>query len=142
MSFKGTLMIKILIADDHPTMRNGLKVFLENFDDMQLVGEAASGTEAVDLCRQLQPDVVLMDLLMPHMDGVTATKLILEHCPDTKVILMSGSFQGNLKKQHWMQAHTTTCIKIETLMRWLRQYDLFLAKSLHLRTDQSPCTKG
>lgn len=83
-------MIRILIVDDHAGVRFGLKVLLENYDDLQYVGEAANGHEAVHICNQLQPDVVLMDLVMPHMDGAMATKLIREQCPDVRVIILTN----------------------------------------------------
>ena len=70
--------IRVIIVDDHAVVRSGLSAFLLAFDDLELVGEAADGEEAVQLCAEAQPDVVLMDLVMPGMDGVTATRAILE----------------------------------------------------------------
>ncbi len=71
-------------------VRSGLGAVLMTFDDMSLVGEAANGEEAVRLCRSLQPDVVLMDLKMPVMDGVTATRLIHESQPDIRIIALTS----------------------------------------------------
>jgi YesN/AraC family two-component response regulator len=65
-------MIKILIADDHLIIRQGLRLILETENDLELVGEASDGNEAISLCKKLKPDVVLMDLRMPNMDGLTA----------------------------------------------------------------------
>ena len=69
-------VIKVLIVDDHLMVRDGLRVFLSTFDDIVVVGEAAGGAMAISLCEELNPDVVLMDLLMPDMDGFEATRRI------------------------------------------------------------------
>ncbi len=82
--------IKILLADDHMVVRSGLSTVLAVYDDMKLVGEAGDGEEAVRLCERLQPDVVLMDLLMPRMDGVTATRIIKERWPKIQVIALTS----------------------------------------------------
>ncbi|MGB4676606.1 MAG: response regulator transcription factor [Aggregatilineales bacterium] len=70
--------IRVLIVDDHAVVRSGLAAFLLAYDDLELVGEAGSGAEALRMVGELQPDVVLMDLVMPEMDGAAATKLIRE----------------------------------------------------------------
>ena len=95
--------IRVLLVDDHAVVRSGLAGFLLAFADMKLVGEAASGEEAVSLCRQVQPDVVLMDLMMPGMDGAEATRAIRERCPDIKVIVLT-SFQEEELVQRALQA--------------------------------------
>src|SRR5687768_2870642 len=82
--------IRILIADDHAVVRQGLKMFLGLDDDFDIVGEAANGAEAVDLARQLAPDVVLMDLLMPVMDGIAAIGAIRRELPDIEVIALTS----------------------------------------------------
>lgn len=82
--------IRVLVVDDHTVVRRGLSAFMDAFDDLELVGEAASGEEALRLCIELKPDVVLMDLVMPGMDGVTATSAIRKHCPDTQVIALTS----------------------------------------------------
>jgi NarL family two-component system response regulator LiaR len=84
--------IRVLIADDHTMVRKGLAAVLRAKSDLELVGEAVNGDEAVRLCEQLQPDVVLMDLLMPKMDGTTATRLIRERWPTIQVVALT-SFQ-------------------------------------------------
>ena len=72
--------LRVLLVDDHAMVRRGLAAFLKAFDDLELAGEAAQGEEAVQRCAEVQPDVVLMDLLMPGMDGVAATRAIRERC--------------------------------------------------------------
>jgi NarL family two-component system response regulator LiaR len=79
-----------LLVDDHAVVRSGLSAFLLAFDDLELVGEASSGEEAVRLCDRLQPDVVLMDLVMPVMDGAEATRAIREKCPAIQVIALTS----------------------------------------------------
>jgi two-component system, NarL family, response regulator LiaR len=82
--------IRVLLVDDHNVVRSGLATFLRAYDDLELVGEAKNGLEAVGLCRQVKPDVVLMDLIMPEMDGIAATRAILAECPDIKIIAMTS----------------------------------------------------
>ena len=82
--------LRILIADDHSIWRQGLRIFLELDPELQVVGEAANGAEAVRLAGQLKPDVVLMDLLMPIMDGMAATAAIRSALPDTQVVVLTG----------------------------------------------------
>ena len=84
--------IQVLLVDDHRMVREGLAVFLQVADDLELAGEAEDGAEAVELCARLRPDVVLMDLKMPRMDGATATRLITERFPGIRVIALT-SFQ-------------------------------------------------
>lgn len=82
--------IRILLVDDHRVVRRGLQMFFADDPDLEVVGEAENGAEAVDLARQLRPDVVLMDLMMPVMDGVTAIGLIRQELPDTEVIALTS----------------------------------------------------
>jgi len=90
--------IRVLLVDDHDILRSGLAVFLETFEDLQLVGEAASGLEAVELCTRLHPDVVLMDLVMPDMDGVAATRIIRKRFPGIQVIALTSFEEESLVK--------------------------------------------
>jgi NarL family two-component system response regulator LiaR len=87
-----TSPIRVLLVDDHAMLRKGLRFFLAGFDDLELVGEAASAKEAIRLCAELEPDVVLMDMIMPDMDGAAATQIIREQTPGPKVIALT-SFQ-------------------------------------------------
>ena len=81
--------IKVLIADDHQVVRDGLSAILQTKDDITVVGEARDGVEAVDKTRQLQPDVVLMDISMPRMNGVEATRRIKEQFPNVRVVVLT-----------------------------------------------------
>lgn len=82
-------MIKILIADDHLIIRQGLRLILETESDFELVGEAGDGAEALDLCKKLKPDVVLMDLRMPNMDGMTAIEILHKDQPQIAVVILT-----------------------------------------------------
>jgi two-component system, NarL family, response regulator LiaR len=82
--------IRVVIADDHPLLRRGLETALQVYDDIELVGEAGDGREAVSACARLQPDVVLMDLVMPGIKGAAATREILERCPSTHVLVLTS----------------------------------------------------
>ena len=82
--------IRVLLVDDHAVVRSGLSAFLLAFDDLELVGEARGGEEAVRLCDQLRPNVVLMDLVMPGMDGAAATLAIRDRRPDIQVIALTS----------------------------------------------------
>jgi two-component system, NarL family, response regulator LiaR len=95
--------IRVLLVDDHAVVRSGLAAFLMVYDDMKLVGEAGGGEEAVRKCAQLQPDVVLMDLMMPGMDGAAATRAIRERCPQVQVIALT-SFREEELVQAALQA--------------------------------------
>lgn len=83
-------MIRVLIADDHHVVRRGLLVFLKTQKDIEVIGEAKNGVEAVELAKELKPDVVLMDLVMPEMDGIQATKKIKEHLSTIQVIILTS----------------------------------------------------
>ena len=83
-------VISVVIADDHPFVRHGLRTYLETLADMEVSGEATNGAEAVELVERLRPDVVLMDLVMPELDGVGAIRRIHESVPATRVIALTS----------------------------------------------------
>ena len=91
--------IRVLIVDDHTVVRSGLRAFLLSFDDMQLVGEAEDGDEAVRLCAELKPDVVLMDMKMPGMGGAHATQLIRKQCPQVQIIVLTSFLEEDFVQQ-------------------------------------------
>jgi DNA-binding NarL/FixJ family response regulator len=96
-------VIRVLCVDDHPIVRKGIASLLANESDLKLVAEAASGREAVELHRALQPDVTLMDLKLPDLDGVSATKLIREESPQARIIALT-SYDGDQEVYRALEA--------------------------------------
>jgi NarL family two-component system response regulator LiaR len=88
--------IRVMLVDDHTMVRRGLATFLKIFDDLQLVGEADSGEAAIQLCADVQPDVVLMDMLLPEMDGAASTRVIRQRFPEVQVIALTSFKTGEL----------------------------------------------
>src|SRR5512136_1446363 len=82
--------IRVLLVDDHAVVRQGLRMFIEMQSDMEVVGEGGNGVEAVELAARLNPDVILLDLLMPQMDGVEATRKILARNPHARVLILTS----------------------------------------------------
>ncbi|MEH1946909.1 MAG: response regulator transcription factor [Nostoc sp.] len=91
--------IRVITVDDHEILRRSIKFVLLAFDDIQLVGEAGNGDEAVHLCKQLQPDVVLMDLMMVGMNGAEATRAIRKKCPEIQVLILTSFLENDLVQQ-------------------------------------------
>ena len=90
--------IRVMLVDDHTMVRRGLAAFLKVFDDLQLAGEAESGAAAIPLCAELLPDVILMDMVMPDMDGAAATRAIRQQFPHVQVIALTSFKEGDLVK--------------------------------------------
>jgi NarL family two-component system response regulator LiaR len=88
--------IRVMTVDDHEILRGGIRFLLLAFDDIELVGEAHSGEEALRLCDQVQPDVVLMDIMMPGMDGVETTKALRKQYPHVQVLVLTSFHNGDL----------------------------------------------
>jgi len=86
-----SIPIRVVVVDDHDMLRSSLEIFFEVCEDLLLVGQAKNGEEAVALCEQLQPDVVIVDLRFPEIDGIATTHLIREKCPDTRIIMLTYS---------------------------------------------------
>lgn len=84
--------IRIMIVDDQDVVRRGLNLFLSSFEELELVAEAANGIEAAQLCDETLPDVILMDLMMPEMDGIAATKIIRQKHPHVRVIALTSAY--------------------------------------------------
>jgi len=95
--------IRVMVVDDHPMVRSGLKALLSAYDDLEFAGEAGNGAEAIRLCDRLNPDVVLMDLVMPEMDGAAATRAIRQKHPQIKVVVLT-SFKEDELVQGALQA--------------------------------------
>src|SRR5690348_5083111 len=81
--------VSVMLADDHAVVRDGLRALLEGGNDLQVVAVAGNGREAVAEALRLRPDIVVMDIAMPELDGVEATRRIVERCPDTRVLILS-----------------------------------------------------
>lgn len=91
--------IRVMLVDDHTMVRKGLATFLNVFDDLQLVGEAQNGSDAIKLCNEVLPDVILMDMVMPDMDGGTATNLIRQAFPKIQILVLTSFKEGELIKK-------------------------------------------
>ncbi len=111
--------IRVMLVDDHAVVRSGLSAFLLAFDDLELVGDAADGVEALNLASRVRPDVVLMDLVMPRMDGATATRAIREKFPDTQVIALTSFKEDDLVQDAQGRSHRL--LAQEHLRRQARQ---------------------
>ncbi|HET6598118.1 MAG TPA: response regulator transcription factor [Anaerolineales bacterium] len=98
MSVSSPQPIRVMLVDDHTMVRRGLAAFLKAFDDLQLAGEAESGREAIELCADILPDVILMDMVMPEMDGAAATRAIRQRFPQVQVIALTSFKEGDLVK--------------------------------------------
>ena len=98
MTVSPTQPIRVVLVDDHTMVRKGLALFLKAFDDLELAGEAESGAAAIQMCGDILPDVVLMDMVMPDMDGVNATRAICQQFPQVKVIVLTSFKEGSLVK--------------------------------------------
>ncbi|WP_020577264.1 response regulator [Actinopolymorpha alba] len=90
------MAVRLLIAEDHAVVRQGLRMFLTLDDDIDVLGEAVNGRDALELAHQLEPDVVLMDLLMPVMDGISATAAIRRELPDVEVVALTSFLEDHL----------------------------------------------
>jgi two-component system, NarL family, response regulator LiaR len=88
------MAIRVLVVDDHSVVREGLRMFLARDPDLEVVGEAADGADAVEQARQMRPDVVIMDLLMPVMDGIAATRVIRRELPETEVLALTSVLES------------------------------------------------
>jgi NarL family two-component system response regulator LiaR len=98
MTISPSQPIRVMLVDDHTMVRRGLATFLKVFDDLQLAGEAESGAAAIQLCAEVLPDVILMDMVMPDMDGAAATRAIRQQFPQVQVIALTSFKEGDLVK--------------------------------------------
>ena len=91
--------IRVMLVDDHTMVRQGLATFLKVYDDLQLVGEAADGEAAIRLCAEILPDVILMDMALPVMDGPTTTSVIRKQYPQVQILALTSFKEGELIKK-------------------------------------------
>ena len=91
--------IRVMIVDDHLMVRDGLKVFLSVYNDLDIVGEASDGQTALEVCKRVRPDVILMDIIMPNMDGPTATRKLRAEFPTVQVIALTSFAEKDLVQQ-------------------------------------------
>jgi NarL family two-component system response regulator LiaR len=96
-------VIRVMVVDDHTMVRKGLATFMKIFDDIELVGEAACAEDAIQLCGEIMPDVMLLDIVLPDQDGITVTKVIRKQYPSVQVIALS-SFQDEMMVLNAMEA--------------------------------------
>ena len=116
-------VIRVMIVDDHPQVRRGLAVFLELWDDFLFVGEADNGEKAVTLVETLQPHIILMDLVMPVMDGVTATRIIREKFPNVQIVVLTSTVELEIIQQALDAGAKTYMLKnvtIDTMAQTIR----------------------
>lgn len=107
---------RLLIVDDNPHFRDCLVLFAQTMSNLIVVGEALDGQEAIDQCERLQPDLILMDVMMPHISGIDATRIIHERHPDIQIIAMSG-YDDDDKRAAIITAGAVACIAKDSSFR-------------------------
>ena len=132
------MKIKVLLADDHAMMRGGLRMLLEQNAELNVVGEAEDGRETVRLAKKLSPDVVVMDIAMPDMNGIEATRQILADCPGVKVIALSMHSDRHFVSE-MLKAGATAYLLKECAVDELITAIMTVLKN---RTYLSPCISG
>jgi DNA-binding NarL/FixJ family response regulator len=120
--------IRVMVVDDHDVVRRGLQVFLLAFDDLQLIAEAANGEDAVATCERMQPDVILMDIIMPGMDGIEATQIIRQRFPHINILALT-SLKDDALAEKMLQAGAVAYILKNALIDELA--DAIRAANLH-----------
>jgi two-component system, NarL family, response regulator LiaR len=116
-------VIRVMIVDDHPRVRQALTVFVDVWDDFVLVGEADNGEQAISLVESAEPHVVLMDLMMPVMDGVAATRIIRQKYPDLGIIVLTSTVELDIIQQAIEAGANTYMLKnvsIDTMAKIIR----------------------
>jgi len=129
----GAQKIRVLIADDHPLLREGISAVIQGESDMMVVAEANNGLEAIDCYRQHRPDVTLMDLQMPRMDGVTATNAIRAEFPEARIVILT-TYRGDVQALRALKAGA-----VGYLLKSLIRTELLQAiRSVHTGQRQIP----
>lgn len=124
--------MKILIADDHSIVREGLKSLIDKQKSMQVIGEAEDGQMAIDLTRELSPDIVIMDVSMPNLNGIEATREILRNKPDTKIIILSMYTDKHIVKESLEAGAKGYILKSNLLEELLKAIKTVKANELYL----------
>ena len=147
-------MIRVLLVDDEPLVRSGVRMILESEDDLDIVGEAADGNEALELARQLSPDVVLLDIRMPGLDGIQTTRRLIEQPPSAARILILTTFDLDEYVYEAMKAGASGFIlknvppsKLVDAVRTVASGDALLAPAITRRmierfVQQPPAPQG
>jgi DNA-binding NarL/FixJ family response regulator len=125
--------IKVLTVDDHPILREGIAAIIENHADIVLVGEAANGREAIECFRKLHPDVTLMDIVMPEMDGIDATVAIRKEFPNARIVVLT-TYKGDVQAAHALEAGACGYLLKSTLRKDL----LDTIRSVHVGRRRIP----
>ena len=102
-------MIRVIVADDHHLVRQGIRMLLETAEDIEVIGEAQDGFEAVELAEKLMPDILVMDISMPRLNGVQATELLRARVPSTQVVVLSMHADEAIVRQALRRAPRHTC---------------------------------
>ena len=121
MTISPSQPIRVMLVDDHAMVRRGLATFIKVFDDLELAGEAESGATAIQLCARVLPDVILMDMVMPDMDGATATRAIRQKYPQVQVIALTSFKEATLSSARWKPGRLLIYSKMSLLTIWFGQ---------------------
>ena len=135
-------ILRVLLVDDHVVVREGLKTLINNETDMQVVGEATDGREVRELAAQLRPDVVVMDVSMPHLNGIDATKKLREAFPEIKILALSG-YEDRVYIRRMMEAGATGYVlKRSASGELLRALRLVTSGALYLDSEAARRLEG
>ena len=127
--------IRVMLVDDHTMVRRGLATFLEVFDDLELAGQAGNGDEAIELCARLLPDVVLMDMVMPGMDGDTVTRLIRQQFPTVQIIALSSFKEEQMVQIADLIDSAIKNVEDEALLRSVKRDVKYLCEKFPLYSE-------
>ena len=127
--------IRVLLADDHSIMREGLQMMLERTEEFEVVGQARDGVEAVKAASDLSPDVIVMDVMMPNMDGVEACREIMESLPDTRVVMLTASTEADAVIEAVAAGATGYLQKVSGMDQLLSTVKVVAAGEMRLPTE-------